>query len=100
MVDEAKNTVSDISMLTVLNDFLKKADRGTAGGLIEYYSRRVTAKELGAAQLWVAKHCKCPAAGELMAIETDDMIKGGGKAKAKLRPEVFVIPYSFRAQAP
>lgn len=80
-IDDTKNKVLDTnSMMTALDDYLKKAAEGNSGVPINYYIKDIDIKML--AEMWVAKYFP----GEYMAIKYDDT-EGAGPAdpaKAKL----------------
>lgn len=85
VIDESKNKILDInSMMTALEDYLKKAAEGTAGVPINYMLKDIDEKML--AEMWVAKYFP----GQFMAIRYDDSEGGasGGSGddapKAKL----------------
>ncbi|KAK7222804.1 hypothetical protein V2G26_010807 [Clonostachys chloroleuca] len=83
VVDESKNKVLDVnSMMTALDDYLKKASEGNAGIPINYYLKDINQKML--AQMWAAKYYP----NQFMAIKYDDTEGGpateGGEPKAKL----------------
>ncbi|KAF7551976.1 hypothetical protein G7Z17_g4620 [Cylindrodendrum hubeiense] len=66
-LDDGSNKILDInSMMTALDDYLKKAADGTSGVPINYYLKDITKKML--AEMWVAKYLP----GEYMAISGDD----------------------------
>jgi hypothetical protein len=81
VIDGDKNKVLDTnSMMTALDDYLKKAAEGNCGVPINYYLKDIDQKML--AQMWVAKYFP----GQFMAIKYDDT-EGAGPAeseKAKL----------------
>ncbi|KAG8527224.1 uncharacterized protein KY384_008654 [Bacidia gigantensis] len=67
-IDDGANKVFDInSMMTALDDYLKKAAGGTAGVPINYYLKDITKNML--AEMWVAKYFP----GQYMAIQHDDV---------------------------
>lgn len=54
-IDDGKNKILDVnSMMTALDDYLKKAAEGNSGVPINYYLKDIDSKSL--AQLWVAKY--------------------------------------------
>lgn len=66
-IDDGANKILDInSMMTALDDYLKKAADGTAGIPINYYLKDITKDML--AEMWVAKYYP----GKYMAIKYDD----------------------------
>ncbi|KAL9123824.1 MAG: hypothetical protein Q9217_006785 [Psora testacea] len=70
-VEDAKNKILDInSMMTALDDYLKKAADGKAGIPINYYLKDITKGML--AEMWVNKYFP----GRYIAIQSDD---SGGK---------------------
>ncbi|KAI4599413.1 hypothetical protein KJ359_001855 [Pestalotiopsis sp. 9143b] len=83
-IEEAKNKVLDVnSMMTALDDYLKKAAEGNSGVPINYYLKDIDQKML--AQMWMAKYYP----GRYMSIKYDDTeggggIEAGGEEKAKL----------------
>jgi hypothetical protein len=82
-IDDGKNKILDVnSMMTALDDYLKKAAEGNAGVPINYYLKDIDQKML--AQMWAAKYYP----GKFMSIKYDDtQAEGGGEAgqeKAKL----------------
>ncbi len=72
-IDDGSNKILDInSMMTALDDYLKKAADGTAGVPVNYYLKDITKGML--AEMWVAKYYP----GKYMKIEWDDASGGGG----------------------
>lgn len=66
-IDDGKNKILDInSMMTALDDYLRKAAEGKSGVPINYYLKPITKDML--AEMWVAKYYP----GEYMRIEGDD----------------------------
>ena len=66
-IDDGSNKILDInSMMTALDDYLKKAADGTAGVPVNYYLKDVTKGML--AEMWVAKYYP----GKYMKIEWED----------------------------
>ncbi|KAI8628056.1 hypothetical protein F5Y19DRAFT_439418 [Xylariaceae sp. FL1651] len=78
-IDDGNNKVIDInSMMTALEDYLKKAAEGTSGVPINYYLKDITKNML--AEMWVAKYYP----GKYLAISYDDEgPKQGGNSGAK-----------------
>lgn len=75
-IQSEKNKILNVnSMMTALDDYLKKATEGTAGVPINYYLKDIDIKML--AEMWVAKYFP----GEYMAIKYDDS-EGAGPAAA------------------
>ncbi|KAI0128318.1 hypothetical protein BJ170DRAFT_323829 [Xylariales sp. AK1849] len=80
-IDDGKNKILDVnSMMTALDDYLKKAAEGNAGIPINYYLKDIDQKML--AQMWAAKYYP----GKFMSIRYDDSAGegSGGEEKAKL----------------
>jgi hypothetical protein len=83
-IDDGKNKILDVnSMMTALDDYLKKAAEGNSGVPINYYLKDIDQKML--AQMWAAKYYP----GQFMSIKYDDSEAGGpaaegGGEKAKL----------------
>ena len=76
-IDDGKNKILDVnSMMTALEDYLKKASEGNAGVPINYYLKDIDQKML--AQMWAAKYYP----GRFMSIKFDDS-EGGGPAAAE-----------------
>lgn len=66
-IQDGKNKVIDInSMMTALDDYLKKAASGDCGTPINYYLQSIYKKQL--AEMWVAKYHP----GQFMTIKFDD----------------------------
>ncbi|KAI0160654.1 hypothetical protein GGR57DRAFT_519534 [Xylariaceae sp. FL1272] len=66
-IDDGNNKIIDInSMMTALEDYLKKAADGTSGVPLNYYLKDITKTML--AEMWVAKYYP----GKYMAISYDD----------------------------
>ncbi|CAP62307.1 uncharacterized protein PODANS_0_20 [Podospora anserina S mat+] len=79
VIDGEKNKVLDVnSMMTALEDYLKKASEGDSGVPINYYLKDIDQKML--AQMWAAKYYP----GKFMSIKYDDTEAEGGQEKAKL----------------
>ena len=73
---DGSNQILDInSMMTALDDYLKKASEGKSGVPINYYLKPITKGML--AEMWVAKYYP----GEYMAIMGDDSKPQGKKAE-------------------
>ncbi|KND89248.1 hypothetical protein TOPH_06176 [Tolypocladium ophioglossoides CBS 100239] len=67
-IDDGSNKILDInSMMTALEDYLKKAADGTSGIPVNYYLKDITKGML--AEMWVAKYYP----GKYMAITYDDV---------------------------
>ncbi|CAP65873.1 uncharacterized protein PODANS_5_10810 [Podospora anserina S mat+] len=81
-IDDGKNKILDVnSMMTALDDYLKKAAQGDSGVPINYYLKDIDQKML--AQMWAAKYYP----GKFMSIKYDDTEAEsgeGGQEKAKL----------------
>ena len=81
-ISSGKNKILDVnSMMTALDDYLKKAAEGNAGVPINYYLKDIDQKML--AQMWAAKYYP----EEFMSIKYDDSKAEGGEGggeKAKL----------------
>jgi hypothetical protein len=85
-IDDTKNKILDVgSMMTALDDYLKKAAEGNSGVPVNYYLKDIDQKML--AEMWVAKYFP----GQFMAIKYDDTEGAGpatvganGQDKAKL----------------
>lgn len=84
-IDDGKNKILDVnSMMTALEDYLRKAADGHAGVPINYYLKDIDQKML--AQMWAAKYYP----GKFMSIKFDDSESGGpaaedgGQERAKL----------------
>jgi hypothetical protein len=76
VIEGEKNKILDTnSLMTALDDYLKKAAEGTCGVPINYYLKDVDQKML--AEMWVAKYFP----GQFMAIKYDDS-EGAGPATA------------------
>jgi len=75
-IDDGNNKIIDInSMMTALEDYLKKAADGTSGVPINYYLKDITKNML--AEMWVAKYYP----GKYLAISYDDEApKQGGSS--------------------
>ncbi|KAK4246017.1 hypothetical protein C7999DRAFT_42483 [Corynascus novoguineensis] len=73
-IDDGNNKILDVnSMMTALDDYLKKAADGSAGVPINYYLKDITKEMI--AEMWVAKYYP----GKYMAIQWDDSkSKSGG----------------------
>ncbi|KAL2213091.1 hypothetical protein CC79DRAFT_1391071 [Sarocladium strictum] len=67
------------SMMTVMDDYLKKAAEGGSGVPINYYLKDIDQKML--AQMWVAKYYP----GKFVAIKYDDSEGGGSTADQKAK---------------
>jgi hypothetical protein len=66
-IDDGHNKMLDInSMMSALDDYLKKASEGNGGVPLTYFLKDITKKEL--AEAWVAKYYP----GQYMAITNDD----------------------------
>ncbi|RFU78889.1 hypothetical protein TARUN_3328 [Trichoderma arundinaceum] len=66
-IDDGKNKILDInSMMTALDDYLKKAAEGISGIPINYYLKPITKDML--AEMWVSKYYP----GQFMQIKGDD----------------------------
>jgi len=66
-IDDGNNKILDVnSMMTALDDYLKKAAEGTSGVPINYYLKDISKGML--AEMWVAKYFP----GKYMAISYDD----------------------------
>ena len=75
-IEASDNKVLDVnSMMTALDDYLKKAAEGTSGVPINYYLKDIDQKML--AQMWVAKYFP----GQYTSIKFDET-EGGGPATA------------------
>ena len=74
--DDGKNKVLDInSLMTALDDYLKKAADGKAGVPINYYLKDITKSML--AEMWVAKYFP----GKYLAIQGDDSAAASGSGE-------------------
>lgn len=72
-IDDGSNKIIDInSMMTALEDYLKKAADGSSGVPINYYLKDITKNML--AEMWVAKYYP----GKYMAISYDDVAPSQG----------------------
>jgi len=72
-IDDGSNKILDVnSMMTALDDYLKKASAGSAGVPINYYLKDVTKGMI--AEMWVAKYYP----GKYMKIQWDDSDPGSG----------------------
>jgi len=72
-IDDGSNKILDVnSMMTALDDYLKKASAGSAGVPINYYVKDITKGMI--AEMWVAKYYP----GKYMKIQWDDSEGGGG----------------------
>ncbi|TGO30147.1 hypothetical protein BPAE_0007g00230 [Botrytis paeoniae] len=72
-IDDGSNKIIDInSMMTALEDYLKKAAEGTSGVPINYYLKDISKSML--AEMWVAKYYP----GKYMAISYDDVAPSSG----------------------
>ncbi|GAB1318010.1 hypothetical protein MFIFM68171_08220 [Madurella fahalii] len=72
-IDDGSNKILDVnSMMTALDDYLKKASEGSSGVPINYYLKDITKGML--AEMWVAKYYP----GKYMKIQWDDSGNGGG----------------------
>jgi hypothetical protein len=72
-IDDGSNKIIDInSMMTALEDYLKKAADGASGVPINYYLKDITKNML--AEMWVAKYYP----GKYMAISYDDVAPAQG----------------------
>lgn len=75
VVNSDKNKILDTdSMMTALDEYLKKAAEGDSGAPINYYLKDIDQKML--TQMWVAKYYP----GKFMAIKYDDSEEGGSTA--------------------
>lgn len=71
-IDDGANKILDVnSMMTALDDYLKKAADGTSGVPINYFLKDITKGML--AEMWVAKYYP----GKYMKIQWDDSGDGG-----------------------
>jgi hypothetical protein len=71
-IQDGANRILDInSMMTALDDYLKKAQEGTSGVPINYYLKDITKTML--AEMWVAKYFP----GQGLAIKYDDSADNG-----------------------
>lgn len=71
-IDDGSNKILDVnSMMTALDDYLKKASAGSAGVPINYYLKDVTKGMI--AEMWVAKYYP----GKYMKIQWDDETGSG-----------------------
>ncbi|EHA46814.1 hypothetical protein MCOR27_002446 [Pyricularia oryzae] len=71
-IDDGKNKVIDVnSMMTALEDYLKKAAEGTSGVPINYYLKEIDKSML--AEMWVAKYYP----GKYLSISYDDASPSG-----------------------
>ncbi|KAM0554901.1 hypothetical protein ACHAPJ_006637 [Fusarium lateritium] len=71
-IEDGKNKILDInSMMTALDDYLRKAADGKAGVPINYFLKDINKQML--AQMWVAKYYP----NKYMAIKYDDSAAGG-----------------------
>ena len=79
--EDGKNKILDInSMMTALDDYLKKAANGTAGVPINYYLKDINKGML--AEMWVAKYFL----GRYLAIQGDDTGTGTGTGSGRGDP--------------
>jgi hypothetical protein len=84
-LDDGKNKILDItSMMTALEDYLKKASTGDSGVPINYYLKDIDQKML--AEMWVAKYFP----GQFMAIKYDDSKDSAAKGSGGGEGDVAV----------
>lgn len=80
-IDDGKNKIVDVnSMMTALEDYLKKAADGTSGVPINYYLKDITKGML--AEMWAAKYYP----GKYLSIAHDDVGPSGPAAENAAAP--------------